>query len=91
MLRLCRALFQQGNLPVMARAMGGAAAPQAVWSLGKLNHVAIAVGLLLSYHSKKPVLRIWIYRIHMFLGLPDPQPDPLVRGKDPDPSIIKQT
>jgi hypothetical protein len=37
------------------------------------------------------VLRI---RIHMFLGLPDP--DPLVRGMDPDPaldpdpSIIKQ-
>jgi hypothetical protein len=27
-------------------------------------------------------------RIHMFLGLPDP--DPLVRGMDPDPSIIKQ-
>jgi hypothetical protein len=44
MLRLGRALFQQGNLPVMARAMGGAAAPPAVWSLGKLNHVAIAVG-----------------------------------------------
>ncbi len=32
-----------------------------------------------------PVLRI---RIHMFLGLPDP--DPLVRGMDPDPSIIMQ-
>jgi hypothetical protein len=25
----------------------------------------------------------------MFLGLPDP--DPLVRGPDPDPSIIKQS
>jgi hypothetical protein len=37
----------------------------------------------------KPVLRIWI-RIHMFLGLLDPEP--VVRGmdKDPDPSIIKQ-
>ena len=46
------------------------------------------------------VLQIWIriqiriHRIHMFLGLPDP--DPLVRGMDPDPaldpdpSIIKQ-
>ncbi len=32
------------------------------------------------------------YRIHMFSGLPDPGPDPLVRGNDPDtdPSIIKQ-
>jgi hypothetical protein len=26
----------------------------------------------------------------MFLGLLDPDPDPLVRGIDPDPSIIKQ-
>jgi hypothetical protein len=29
-------------------------------------------------------------RIHVFLGLLDPDPDPLVRGMDPDPSIIKQ-
>ena len=36
-------------------------------------------------HALKAVLRI---RIHVFLGLPDP--DPLVRGmdQDPDPSII---
>jgi hypothetical protein len=41
-------------------------------------------------------IRIWIHRIHMFLGLPDP--DPLVRvidpdpdpALDPDPSIIMQ-
>ena len=26
-----------------------------------------------------------IHRIHMFLGLLDPDPDPLVRGMDPDP------
>jgi hypothetical protein len=36
------------------------------------------------------------HRIHMFLGLLDPDPDPLVKGMDPDPdpipdpSIIKQ-
>ncbi len=40
------------------------------------------------------VLRIRIHRIHMFLGLldPDPYPDSLVRGMDPDldPSNIKQ-
>ncbi len=46
------------------------------------------------------VLMIWIriHRIHMFLGLldPDPDPDPLIRGIDPDqdtapdPSMIKQ-
>ncbi len=29
-----------------------------------------------------------VFRIHMFLGLPDP--DPLVKSMDPDPSIIKQ-
>jgi hypothetical protein len=36
----------------------------------------------------KAVFRIRIRRIHMFLGLPDP--NPLVRDTDPDPSIIKQ-
>jgi hypothetical protein len=41
-------------------------------------------------------IRIRIHQIHMFLGLMDPNPDPLVRGMDPDldpapdPSIIKQ-
>jgi hypothetical protein len=32
-----------------------------------------------------PVLGIRIRRIRMFMGLPDP--DPLVRGIDPDPSL----
>ncbi len=36
----------------------------------------------------KSVFRIRIRRIHMFLGLP--YPDPLVRDTDPDPYIIKQ-
>jgi hypothetical protein len=39
-------------------------------------------------------IRIRIHWIHMFLGLPDLDSDPLVRGMDPapdpDPSIIKQ-
>jgi hypothetical protein len=37
-------------------------------------------------------IRIRIHRIHVFLGLLDPDPDSLVRGldPDPDPSIIKQ-
>jgi hypothetical protein len=47
-------------------------------------------------YSIQAVFRIRIHRIHMFLGLPDP--DPLVRGMDPDsdpaldpdPSIIMQ-
>ncbi len=42
----------------------------------------------------KPVLRIRIHRIHMFLGLLYPDLDPLGRGMDPDPvpdpSINKQ-
>jgi hypothetical protein len=41
-----------------------------------------------SQHCHDAVLRIRIHRIHMFLGLQDP--DPLVRGMDPDPSIIMQ-
>ncbi len=39
---------------------------------------------------KKPVMRIRISWIHMILGLLDPDPDPLVGGTDPDPSIFKQ-
>jgi hypothetical protein len=37
-------------------------------------------------------IRIHIHRIHVFLGLLYPDPDPLVRAPDPapDPSIIKQ-
>jgi hypothetical protein len=33
------------------------------------------------------VLEIRIRRIRMFLGLLDPDPGPLVRGTDPDPSL----
>ncbi len=35
-------------------------------------------------------IRIQIRQIPMFLGLLDPDPDPVVRGMDPDPSITKQ-
>jgi hypothetical protein len=35
------------------------------------------------------MLPIRIHRIHMFLGLLDPNPDPLVRGMDPDPAPAK--
>jgi hypothetical protein len=40
--------------------------------------------VLVSVHNAHyvPVLRI---RIHMILALLDPDPDPLVRGMDPDP------
>ena len=36
------------------------------------------------------MLRIRIRPIRMFLGLLDPDPYPLVRGTDPDPSVIKE-
>jgi hypothetical protein len=55
---------------------------------GGVDPATAAATLTLS----RPVLRIRIHRIHMFLGLLDP--DPLVRSMDPDPapdpSIIKQ-
>jgi hypothetical protein len=40
--------------------------------------------------QEKAVLRSRIRGILMFLGLPDTNPDPLVRDTDSDPSIIKQ-
>ncbi len=36
------------------------------------------------------MFQIRIHRIHMFLGLPDSDLDPLDRGMYPDPSIGKQ-
>ncbi len=38
------------------------------------------------------LILIQSHRIHMYLGLLDPDPDPLVigMGPDPDPCIIKQ-
>ncbi len=54
-----------------------------------LDDIKVGMGIL--YH---PEFRIRIHRIHMFLGLLDPDPDPSVRGMDsapdPDPSVIMQ-
>jgi hypothetical protein len=33
------------------------------------------------------MFRIRIHRVHMFLALPSPHPDPLVRGTDPDQNV----
>jgi hypothetical protein len=35
----------------------------------------------------KTGLEVTVLRIHMFLGLLNPDPDPLVRGMDPDPAF----
>jgi hypothetical protein len=51
-------------------------------------HTGKALSLQDSGMLKKAVL--FRIRIRKFWGLPDPKPDPLVGGMDPDPSIIKQ-
>jgi hypothetical protein len=48
------------------------------------------VGEKLKQCSESGSESISVHRVHMFLGLPVPDPDPLLRGMDPDPSIIKQ-
>jgi hypothetical protein len=54
------------------------------------------VGTRFLFKTLKALLRIRIRGIHMFLGLPDPNSDPLVRytdqdpAPDPDPFVIKQ-
>ncbi len=64
--------------------------PPSVAEMATITHLLGPFPLFLSVLP--PVLRIRIHRIHMFLGLHDP--DPLVRGMDPDPdpdpSIIMQ-
>ncbi len=46
--------------------------------------VANAMQVVLRLYLLMPVFRIRI-RIHVFLGLPDPNSDPIVRGMDPHP------
>jgi hypothetical protein len=71
--------------------------------VGSLAIADLSLTVLCEYNihlgwSVLPVFRIRIqiriHRIHMFLGLLDPDLDPLVRGMDPDPdpdpSIIKK-
>jgi hypothetical protein len=59
---------------------------------GIIDHSGITFKVSHSISPTKPVLRIRIriHRIHVLLGLLDP--DPLVRGvdPDPDPSMIMQ-
>jgi hypothetical protein len=55
------------------------------------NPAIVANFFFFSFFSLVSILiRIRIHRIHMFLGLLDPDPGPLVRVMDPDPYIIKQ-
>jgi hypothetical protein len=50
-------------------------------------HQAIRDSGQSSLRSFGPVLGIRIRRIRMFLGLQDPDPEPLVRGTDPDQAL----
>jgi hypothetical protein len=54
------------------------------------RHYGLKIPWKVASNIRTPVLRIRIHQIHLFLGLLDPDPDPLVRDMDPDPSIIKQ-
>jgi hypothetical protein len=50
-------------------------------------HFSVHIGsVIISFLSLEEGLGIRIRRIRMFLGIQDP--DPLVRGMDPDPSLF---
>ncbi len=62
---------------------------------GKITEKLVARGsrppLTLKFITLAAVFRIQIQiQIHMFLGLLDPNPDPIVKSMDPDPSSIQQ-
>ncbi len=63
----------------------GSLKPYTAYESRSVSGTALFIRLFAYYLLQVPVLwiRIRIQRIHMFLGLPDP--DPLVRGMDPDP------
>jgi hypothetical protein len=86
-----RGLLTPGRLLVGECDLAALSAPafRLLLSLNRLLSIVLATGEGQCFFL---VLRIrtWIGRICMFLGLLDPDPNPLVRGMDPDPSIIKQ-
>jgi hypothetical protein len=57
-----------------------------IWNSTVTNNMSLATGKSQMF-SFCAVLGIQI-RIHMFLGFPEPDPDPLVRGMDPDLSFF---
>jgi hypothetical protein len=77
---LSLSLTKHSCLPVRSAATTAIAYAPALTQLSTVMLAAYLVQLL----------RIRIHRIHVFLGLQDPDPDPLVRGMDPDPSVIMQ-
>jgi hypothetical protein len=51
----------------------------------KIGGVVLTAVLQIRVRIRIRIHRIWIHRIHVFLGILDPDPDQLVRGMDPDP------
>jgi hypothetical protein len=95
MLPACRYLVQVSLFLIGREVLGNFFRYRPMLSIGRR-----IVQILLQHRQRQllfvPVLRIRIririrfHRIHVFLGLLDPDPDSLVTGMDPDPSIIMQ-
>ncbi len=56
-------------------------------SLVAVALVGALIYLLVFIIQRKQWVFHSVFRIHVFFGLPDPDPDPLVRGMDPDPAL----
>jgi hypothetical protein len=85
--RFAELLAAMGELSILSSGLPGEGGQTSLRSTRPIT------GRLTNFSPQfRPVLRIRIRRIHMFLGLTDP--DLLVRdtdpAPDPDPSIIKQ-
>jgi hypothetical protein len=52
-----------------------------------IGGVVLTAVLRIRIRIRIQIHRIWIHRIHVFLGILYPDPDPLVRGMDPDPDL----
>jgi hypothetical protein len=94
-LEISHFVFWRAILTFMDPNPGLVSSPTRIQSLACLNLCGTGTRYLL-YEDTNPgeagAARncIRIRRIHMFLGLSDPELDPLVREPDPYPSIIKQ-
>jgi hypothetical protein len=87
----CQAEYLRGAAGLCAAGAEGAAAQVHQEQEGShTQHHHVRQGDMRRSEVCKSVLRIRIRRISMFLGLPDPHPDLLVRDTDPDPSVLRQ-
>jgi hypothetical protein len=74
-----------GELQMFSLGVGAGVPPAPLWTY-TFHPVPLAEGRFFNQCiQKKGTSELGI---RMFLGLPDPHPDPLVTNTDPDPSII---